>query len=57
MRCAVCGYEDDALVCARCGTDLEALEGHDGAARLEILPTRPRKPSAGAPPYVATEAF
>ena len=25
--CPVCGFEDDERVCARCGTDLDALEG------------------------------
>jgi len=57
VRCAVCGYEDDARVCARCGTDLEALEGHDGEARLEILPIERRKRAIGAAPRAATEAF
>ncbi len=57
MRCAVCGYEDHDRVCARCGTDLEALEGHDGEARLEILPIERRKPAAGAAPRATTEAF
>ena len=57
MRCVVCGFDAESRVCGRCGTDLEALEGHDGQARLEILPIERRKRAIGAAPRAATEAF
>jgi hypothetical protein len=40
VTCPVCGFESDDRVCGRCGTDLDALEGADGAPRLEIRPTQ-----------------
>jgi len=57
VRCVVCGFDAESRVCGRCGTDLEALEGHDGEARLEILPIERRKRAIGAAPRAATEAF
>lgn len=46
MTCPVCGYEDEGRVCARCGTDLDALEGADGEPHLEIRPTHKPRPHA-----------
>lgn len=49
MKCPVCGFENGERVCARCGTDLDALEGTDGEPRLEIRPTHKRGPHLGSP--------
>lgn len=46
MVCPVCGHREAGALCPRCGTDLRALAGEDGAARLEVAavaePTRDR---------------
>jgi len=47
VTCPVCGFEGDERVCARCGTDLAALQGADGQPRLEIRPTGKPRPHAG----------
>ena len=36
MSCPVCGALDAGAVCTRCGTDLRALAGKPGEARLEV---------------------
>lgn len=48
MTCPICGEPEARGVCARCGTDLPALLGDPGDARLEVAPvhapaTRARK--------------
>ena len=51
MKCPVCTFESEDRVCPRCGTDVAALEGQDGDARLEIRPTHRAKARGGpAPP-------
>jgi len=47
MLCPVCGLPDAATPCARCGTDLRALDANE--ARLEIARvavTGPARPSS-----------
>jgi len=37
MTCPVCGLLESGSPCARCGTDLKALDGVAGNAQLEIV--------------------
>ena len=37
MTCPVCGLLESGSPCARCGTDLKALDGAAGKAQLEIV--------------------
>lgn len=44
MTCPVCGYSEVEGVCARCGTDLLALAGEGGEARLEVVAVTEDRP-------------
>ncbi|HEV8595524.1 MAG TPA: hypothetical protein VGR51_08360 [Thermoplasmata archaeon] len=37
MPCPVCGHQEAGALCPRCGTDIRALSGEDGKARLEVI--------------------
>ncbi|MEK6851028.1 MAG: hypothetical protein AABY30_00665 [Candidatus Thermoplasmatota archaeon] len=51
MVCPVCGLVDVASPCRRCGTDLHALAGDRGEARLEVVKVDGRRAESGTPSH------